>query len=93
MTKRARPARSGSTTRRGYGTEHQAERRRWTPLVNAGQIRCARCGQPIIPGTPWDLGHNDTRTTWTGPEHARCNRAAGARKGNRKRRIIFRSRW
>jgi hypothetical protein len=74
-----------STTARGYGTDHQRERQRWAPYVNAGQVRCARCGQPIQPGTAWDLGHSTDRTTWTGPEHARCNRADGARRGNRMR--------
>jgi hypothetical protein len=77
-----------NTTARGYGTPHQRERQRWAPYVNAGQVRCARCGQPIIPGTAWDLGHSNDRSTWTGPEHARCNRAAGARYGNRKRGTV-----
>jgi hypothetical protein len=72
---------SGSTTARGYGGRHQAERKRWAPLVAAGDVACARCGLPIAPGMAWDLGHTEDRNGWTGPEHMACNRIAGARKG------------
>jgi hypothetical protein len=42
---------------------------------------------PILPGQPWDLGHDDDNpAVYRGPEHARCSRAAGARKGNARRR-------
>jgi hypothetical protein len=71
----------GTTASRGYGAAHKAERDRWTARVDAGLVDCARCGQPIEPGRPWDLGHNDDRTGWTGPEHRTCNRVAGARNG------------
>lgn len=67
----------GNSNQRGYGTKHQALRREWTPKVNAGRVLCAKCNKPIHPGTPWDLGHTDDRTAYTGPEHARCNRSAG----------------
>jgi hypothetical protein len=67
-------------------TAHKAQRRRWAPLVAAGQVCCVRCGLWIAPGTPWVLGHTDDRTGWIGPEHRACNRAAaGARKGNAAR--------
>lgn len=82
MTKR-------STTARGYGTSHQRLRARLARDVAAGRAVCARCGQPIVPGSAWDLGHDDTdpsKKTYRGPEHERCNRSAGARKGNRLRR-------
>lgn len=77
---------TGSTAGRGYGGKHQAERKRWAAAVDAGKVTCWRCGQPIIPGTPWDLGHDDhDRRLYRGPEHSACNRAAGARKANAKR--------
>ena len=83
-----------STTTRGYGTDHQRERARWDPYVQAGLATCARCHRPIPPG-PWDLGHNDDRTGWTGPEHVSCNRSAGARNAarvtNLRRRTTRRS--
>ena len=71
----------GTTTQRGYGTPHQTARRQWQPLVQAGGVACARCGRPIHPDQPWDLGHHDRdRTRYTGPEHASCNRATANRR-------------
>jgi hypothetical protein len=68
-----------------YGGEHQALRRALSPYVPGS--RCWRCGRPILPGQPWDLGHDDDDPgSYRGPEHARCSRQAGARKGNRRRR-------
>lgn len=70
---------TGTTGQRGYGRGHKAERARWEPKVRAGGVHCARCGEPIEPDRPWDLGHTDDRMGWTGPEHRTCNRTAGAR--------------
>ncbi len=91
-----------STTARGYGTAHQAERARWAPIVEAGGAQCTApiCLEPdrtIAPDDEWDLGHNDDRTGWRGPEHPRCNRAEGGRNGaaaaNAKRKTTVREPW
>lgn len=86
-----------TTSTRGYGAAHQAQRGKWRSTVEAGHATCARCGQPIAPGTPWDLGHTDDRTAWTGPEHASCNRSAGGRNGaavsNARRAMTERDVW
>lgn len=79
-----------------YGRAHQQERKRWEPIVAAGQATCQQ-GLPgngssgrclyrtrwIQPGTPWALGHNDTGTTTIGPVHARCNQREAATRGGR----------
>ncbi len=73
-----------------YGAAHKRERARWSPVIARGQGQChaVRCLHPtrdIEPGTEWDLGHDETGTRWTGPEHADCNRSEGATRGNRMR--------
>lgn len=84
--KRARDHERGNSTQRGYGSAHQRERARWSQRMMAGErVVCPRCGCHILPGQCWDLGHNDSRDAWTGPEHAHCNRAAGAANSSRMR--------
>jgi hypothetical protein len=54
-----------------YGRRHQAKRRLVAGQVAAGKAVCARCGNPILPGQKWDLGHDDLNPTrHSGPEHA-----------------------
>ena len=67
---------------RGYGANHQALRKVCERRIRAGDVGCVRCGRLIVPGAPWDLGHDDIdRSRHTGAEHRRCNRAAGGRQG------------
>jgi len=78
----------GGTADRGYHNQHKRTRATWAPIVNALEVVCWRCGLLIVPdpdliGDGWDLGHNDPRTAYTGPEHSRCNRAAGGRRSKR----------
>lgn len=82
------------TTDRGYGYAHQLERKAWAKeLKRLGVLPCARCGQPIHDGDPWDLGHTDDRTGYLGPEHRNeCNRADGGRKRHRPPTLVHRRR-
>jgi len=58
-----------------YGRQHQKLRAEWDIQVQEGGVSCARCHEPIHPGTPWDLGHrDDDPAQYSGPEHRRCNR-------------------
>ena len=59
---------------------HRLTRKALVPVVASGNAKCVRCGEPIEPGTPWDLGHNDRDPSiHSGPEHAKCNRGAPGR--------------
>jgi hypothetical protein len=78
--------RLAKTVARGYGAAHRRERARWARVVASGAASCVRCGGELVPGAPWDLDHDESRQTYLGPAHVRCNRSAGARKGNRARR-------
>lgn len=76
----------GTTTERGYGATHKHQRAKWDPIVKAGGVVCARqgpkcTGNPIDPDQSWDMGHNEDRTAWTGPECIPCNRGEGGRNG------------
>lgn len=80
--------RRGSRQARGYDKAHMRERERWRPKVEACSVHChARVClmvvRLILPQQAWDLGHSEDRTTWTGPEHATCNRSAGGHAAHR----------
>ncbi len=55
--------------------------------------RCARCGR-VLPADPGqvDLGHTDDRRGYSGLECSRCNRSAGGKLGNERKRQFKQSR-
>lgn len=64
-----------------YGHAHRKLRERWAQVVATGSVDCARCGKPIWPNQPWDLGHRDDNSgAYQGPEHQGCSRRAGGWK-------------
>jgi len=90
--------RPGTTTQRGYGTDHDREARRLKAEMRDGDA-CCRCGGPMW---RWqlELGRHDIRGIDADhysqaraqggalPDalaHRRCNRRAGAQLGNRMR--------
>jgi hypothetical protein len=84
---------TGSTTQRGYGHDHQAERERRLAAYRPGDP-CAHCGRPITWPLPLTtlarqrihLPHNATRTGYLpGLSHAACNLRDGAVRGNQMR--------
>ena len=83
-----------STSQRGYGYLHQQLRERLRPMVEAGMVRCPRCGQVIEGGERWELDHAPGKRGYLGPSHFRCNRSAGGKIGaaitNGKRRRVSR---
>jgi hypothetical protein len=60
-----------------YGAAHQAERVAWTVIVEAGGVVCCRCPEFIMPGSSWDLDHQDHGPSL--PAHSVCNRRAGGK--------------
>ena len=56
-----------STSQRGYGYLHQQLRARLKPIVEAGMVRCARCGQLIESGERWELDHAPGKQGYLGP--------------------------
>jgi hypothetical protein len=92
----ARRVRSKAKSReaRGYGPAHRTRRRILRPMVEAGLTYCARCGERILRGEPWDLGHDDfDRSLYIGPEHRRCNRSAAGKKSAELQRCKTSREW
>ena len=81
----------------GYGPEHQAKRASWEAHFAAGGAWiCRKCGLPIV--GPWDLGHGRDLIrggdgTDSEPEHPKCNRSAGGKVGNSRRRTRASRTW
>lgn len=75
----------GTTTQRGYGAPHQALRRAWQARIAQHPITCTRCGKRITANDEWHLDHEDDRTSYRGPSHAKCNTSAGGRKSAENR--------
>jgi hypothetical protein len=74
-------------SRPGTYTSEQKQVRRALLAVYDPADLCGRCRRPLGPDpSRIDLGHTDDRAGYSGLEHARCNRAAGARLGNSRRR-------
>jgi hypothetical protein len=69
------PDHKRTTSQRDYGSAHRAERTDWQRLIDKGGIDCRRCGKPIQPGEPFDLGHPAPKA----PEHVACNRSTMGR--------------
>jgi hypothetical protein len=72
-----------NTSQRGYGWPHQQLRATLLRALVPGSP-CPRCRQPMWPELQaLDLGHVDgDKTRYSGLEHSRCNRRAGATYGN-----------
>lgn len=69
-----------------YDAGHRADRRDWQRRINQGEhVTCWRCGKPITPDTPWDLGHNRNRTDRK-PECWPCNRATKTHRARERAR-------
>ena len=78
-----------TTAARGYNAAHKAVREAMKRTVDTGQAVCSICAGSIDPREPWDADHTDDRTGYRGPAHMRCNRRAGAVKGNRMRQGLI----
>jgi hypothetical protein len=84
---------TGTTTERGYGSDHQKARARAKRLVDSGDAYCWRCGEWLDPEQPWDYGHDDQdRSRYRGPEHVSCNRATAARDRHTPPAVVVSSR-
>lgn len=78
--------------------QHQQARAHYAQVIRRGEGWCVEpvCLLPtrhIAPGTAWDVCHDPSARIITGPGHAKCNRAEGAKRGNAmrnppKRRVL-----
>lgn len=76
--------RRGSRQARGYGADHDRLRRAYEQRLAAGEtFTCAKCHKVVTAAHAWQLGHDDLRRSYTGPEHNRCNLSEAGRKAHR----------
>lgn len=75
--------RKGDAKERGYGYEHRRLRAALVATIEGRH--CTRCGRALKRGDDVDLDHTDDRLGYLGLACRSCNRAEGARKGNRSR--------
>jgi hypothetical protein len=74
----------GSRQERGYDTAYDRARAQWKRKLDRGErVDCHApiCLMPmrlLLPGAPFDLGHDEARNI-RGPEHPLCNRSAGGK--------------
>lgn len=69
----------GSTSDRGYDSEHQKLRAALLP--SAYETPCPLCGEVMEEGQRLHLDHTEDRASYRGITHARCNVLDGARRG------------
>src|SRR5262245_14346995 len=87
----------GRGDRTAHGWDWRQRRASWAAAVAAGNVRCWRCGQPIRPDEPWDLGHHvpfskGGRDEDSSPEHRwPTGNCVGNRKAKNKIGVIFAS--
>lgn len=76
-------AKRGTTTARGYGSDHQRERERIQQRIDAGEsVHCWSCGVRLQ-GRAWHLDHNDDRNGYRGPRCVTCNTSDGGKKAHK----------
>jgi hypothetical protein len=67
-----------------YGPAHRRARLAALAYMQDGDA-CCLCGCAMYRSQHLDLDHQPGATTYRGLAHAHCNRADGARRGNRAR--------
>lgn len=83
----------GSTTARGYGSEHMKARRAYlAQLERDGVGVCCIGGEPIYPGQRLHLDHTPDRSGYRGLACARHNIIDAAKRG-RARQNVSRLYW
>jgi hypothetical protein len=68
-----------------YRAAHDKLRAQYARALKHGPLPCARkCGQPILPGEPFDLDHVEgTVNQYRGVSHVACNRRTSTHRAQR----------